>query len=164
MWISQQKSDHSKSIYDFVLVDDRAYQNIGVSHGLPHESIRADFELFSQYDLERFLPNERYSMIPSDAGVVAVKYLEGLVRNVRHKGTPLPIPKEEIPCIGGLVFVSIRDLSYSDAKSEIKAYIEKVGNRRVYISELAEELQIDMDLIEKILNDIRRSSGIDNYV
>jgi len=57
----------------------------------------------------------------------------------------------------------VRDIDYLDARREIEAYIENVGFRRVYISELVEELQIDMDLIEQILNDIRRSSGIDSY-
>ncbi|MCX6676326.1 MAG: hypothetical protein NTU95_00070 [Methanothrix sp.] len=150
MLICQPNSDRSKSIYNLDLV----------------ESIRTDFVLFSQYEsgLGRFLSNERYLMTPSDAGFVDVKYLESIVRNVKHMGTPLPIPKEEIPCFGGLVFVPTRDLTYLEAMDEIKAYIEKVGNRRVYISELAEELQIDMDLIEVILNDIRRTSGFDGYV
>ena len=86
-----------------------------------------------------------------------------IIGDARPARVSPPIPRESIPCVGGLVFVPIRDLTYSDAMREIKAYIEKVGHRRVYISELAEELQIDMDLIEQILNDIRRSPGIDSY-
>jgi len=149
MLICQLNSDHAKSIYSLVLMDDNAYQDIGVSNRSPSGE---------------FLPNERYLMMSLDAGVGNVNYLEGLAQNAKRLGVLLPIPKEDLPCIGGLVFVPTRDLTYSVAMKEIKAYIETVGNRRVYISELAEELQIDMDLIESILNDILRASGIDGYV
>lgn len=159
-------SDQSKSIYGLDIVDDIANQNIGVCHESTRDHVQAKIELFNQKGIEfgRFLPNEQYLMMPSGIGFMDLKYLEELIRAAGPIGIPSPIPKEDIPCNGGLVFVSIRDLTYSDAMREIKAYIKSVGHRRVYISELAEELQIDMDLIEQILNDIRRSSGIDNYV
>lgn len=82
-----------------------------------------------------------------------MSYLNKSVRRVRSP----PIPKEDIPCVGGLVFAPIREIEYHDARREIEEYIEKVGGRRVYISELVEELQIDTDLIKQILNDIRHS-------
>jgi len=154
-------SNHSKSIYGIDLVDERAKQDIYTKS--TRESIQGDFVLIDQYGLGSFLPNDRHLMAASEARVADMKYSEWLARNNRHTGTPLPISKEELPCIGGLVFVPIRDLTYLEAMNEIRAYIEKVGNRRVYISELAEELQIDMDLIEEILREIRRSSGIDSY-
>jgi hypothetical protein len=152
----QQNADRSRSIYDGLnIVDDRANQNIDPCHEFPSQN---------RSDLGRFLPNESYSMMPSQIGGVDLEYLKKLIRDVRPVGISPPIPKERIPCVGGLVFVPIRELDYPQAMREIKAYIERVGNRRVYISELAEELQIDMDLIERILNDIRRSSGIGSYV
>jgi len=55
------------------------------------------------------------------------------------------------------VFVPTRDIDYLDAKREIEEYIEKVRFRKVYISELVEELQIDMDLVKQILDDMRES-------
>lgn len=36
-------------------------------------------------------------------------------------------------------------------KQRIVEYIRKVGGRKVYISELAEELQIDFDVIEEVM-------------
>ena len=54
-----------------------------------------------------------------------------------------------------IIIMSPRDISFEDAEKEIHEYIAKAGNRTVYISELAEELNIDMDLIAKI-HDPRR--------
>lgn len=53
-----------------------------------------------------------------------------------------------------IVVVPIRELSYNDAKKEISDYIEKAGDRKVYISELAEELVIDFELIEEIMEEL----------
>lgn len=61
------------------------------------------------------------------------------------------VPKE-------IVIVPIRDLSYKDAKTEISNYIQLVNNRKVYISELAEKLRLDVKLIEKIMEELRRKN------
>ena len=53
-----------------------------------------------------------------------------------------------------IMIVPLRELSYSDAKKEISEYIKKAGDRRVYISELAEELLIDFELIEEIIEEL----------
>lgn len=47
----------------------------------------------------------------------------------------------------------IRKISHTEAKKEITTYIEEVGYRP-HISELAEELYIDFDLIERIIKEI----------
>lgn len=61
---------------------------------------------------------------------------------------------EEIAC------VPLRDLPYDEAKQEIEDYIQKAEDRKVYISELAEELCLDIDLIVDILSDIECSKRI----
>lgn len=151
-------ADRSISFYNLNIVDDKANQNFEVCHQTSR--------LFDQtvINWDRFLPNESYLMTSSDIGGEGLNYLGEIGRRARVTEISSPMPKEDLPCVDGLVFVPIRNLTYSAAMSEIKAYIENVGRRKVYISELAEELQIDMDLIEQILNDIRRSSGIDSYV
>ncbi|MFA7087113.1 MAG: hypothetical protein WC145_10660 [Aliarcobacter sp.] len=53
-----------------------------------------------------------------------------------------------------IIIYPVREISYNKAKSEITDYIKLVGGRKVYISEVAEELAIDMDLIESILQDM----------
>ena len=60
------------------------------------------------------------------------------------------VPKE-------IVIVPIRDLSYENAKTEISNYIQLVNNRKVYISELAEKLRLDVELIEKIMEELNFS-------
>ena len=50
---------------------------------------------------------------------------------------------------------TVRDISYADAKEEIINYKESVGNRKVYISEIAEKLKIDFDLIESIVDELQ---------
>lgn len=58
-----------------------------------------------------------------------------------------------------IVIVPIRELSYDDAKKEISEYIKRAGYRKVYISELAEELLIDFELIEEIIEELEMRKG-----
>lgn len=51
-----------------------------------------------------------------------------------------------------IVIVPVRELSYNDAQKEISDYIKKARGSKVYISELAEELAIDFELIEKCMS------------
>lgn len=119
-----------------------------------YQDIRTDIGLSSQKAIweGRSSPYALDFLNYSGGGYINMNLLK---TNVVHPRSSSPVPKENLPCFGGLVFVPIRDLTYTDALEEIKSYIEKVGGRKVYISELAEELQIDMDLIEEILNDIQ---------
>jgi len=49
-------------------------------------------------------------------------------------------------------------MNNNDSKNKILKYIELAGDREVYISELAEELLIDFDLIEVIMDEIRSAT------
>jgi len=142
-------TDSSRSIYGLVIEDDQG-----------NRGLRPDLLFQDERSLGMFLPRENYLLNQSGIGGMNMRCL---ISSARPAGISRPLPKEDIPCVGGLVFAPVRDIDYLDARREIEAYIENVGFRRVYISELVEELQIDMDLIEQILNDIRRSSGIDSY-
>ena len=53
-----------------------------------------------------------------------------------------------------IVIVPLRELSYKDAKREIVKYIGSVGNRKVYISEIAEKLRLDIELIMQIFEEL----------
>lgn len=67
----------------------------------------------------------------------------------------IPTPEHSEPFLpDAIVIVPIRELSYNDAKKEISEYIKKAGDRKVYISELAEELVIDFELIEEIIEEL----------
>lgn len=48
--------------------------------------------------------------------------------------------KEEMNKEEQISIVPLRELSYEDAKREIVAYSQQAGNRKVYISEIAEKL------------------------
>lgn len=61
---------------------------------------------------------------------------------------PKPIPSDEI------VIVPLRELPRDDAKKEIAEYIRRAGGRKVYISELAEELRLDIELIMEIMEEL----------
>jgi len=54
------------------------------------------------------------------------------------------IPKE-------ITITPLRELSYEDAVIEISEYIKRTKNKKLSISEIAEELSLDIELIEKIL-------------
>ena len=61
---------------------------------------------------------------------------------------PKPILSDEI------LIVPLRELSYKDAKNEITKYIQHAAGRKVYISELAEELRLDIELIMEVMEEL----------
>lgn len=78
-------------------------------------------------------------------------HVDCLVRVIEPRETAKSISKRDLPTEGGFVFMRARDVDYEQARIEIERFIRNAGNRRVYVSELAEELQIDIDLIKEIL-------------
>lgn len=56
---------------------------------------------------------------------------------------------------GMIVIVSLREIPRDYAKIEIIEYIRQAGGRKVYISELAEELRLDFDLITDIMEELQ---------
>ena len=53
-----------------------------------------------------------------------------------------------------IIIVPLRELPRESAKIEIAEYIQRAGGRRVYISELAEELRLDIELIMEIVDEL----------
>jgi len=53
-----------------------------------------------------------------------------------------------------IVIDSLRELPHDYAKKEIMDYIQNVGRRKVYISELAEKLRLDIELIMDIMDEL----------
>lgn len=164
MQIFQQNSDRG----DLIQVRDIQYDSAPESIAVPFcssVSIPSYSELFGQNWMELFgqrwvgfgsvFAINEHLMMPSAVGGLYERCYVDFVRRTWEAKNSSPIPKEDIPCIGGLVFVPIRDISYSTAIREIKEYIKKVGNRKVYISELAEELQIDIDIIKDVMKKIQ---------
>lgn len=64
------------------------------------------------------------------------------------RGRPVP-PSDQI------IIVQLREPSYEEAKMEIIEYIRDAG-RKVYISELAEKLRLDIELIMQIMEELER--------
>lgn len=62
---------------------------------------------------------------------------------------PKPILSDEI------LIVPLRELSHENAKKEITDYIQHAGGRKVYISELAEELRLDIELIMEVMEELK---------
>ncbi len=56
--------------------------------------------------------------------------------------------------------VPLREIPYEYAKSEIIRYIQAAGGRKVYISELAKELRLDIELIMEILQELETEQQI----
>jgi len=61
--------------------------------------------------------------------------------------------KEEI--INDITIVPLRELSYEDAKKEIIGYLECAGKRKVYVSEIIEKLNLDIELTTEIVHEWR---------
>jgi len=53
-----------------------------------------------------------------------------------------------------IVIVPLRELPREYAKMEISEYIQQAGGRKVYISELAEKLRLDIELIMEIMEEL----------
>lgn len=51
--------------------------------------------------------------------------------------------------------VNIREMPRDYAKLEIAKYMHAAGNRKVYISEIVEELCLDIELVKNIVEEIR---------
>lgn len=81
-------------------------------------------------------------------GVVGFQYY-GLTASAGLPTRKLrPIQTDEI------VIVPLRELPRDYAKKEIIDYIRNVGGRKVYISELAEKLRLDIELIMDIMDEL----------
>lgn len=53
-----------------------------------------------------------------------------------------------------IIIVPIREIPRDYAKKDIAEYIQRAGGRKVYISELAEELRLDIELIMEIMEEL----------
>lgn len=60
--------------------------------------------------------------------------------------------------------VNIREIPYDYAKLEINKYIQRTNGRKVYISELAIELRLDIELIAKIIEETQMNKKVNNIV
>lgn len=74
--------------------------------------------------------------------------LESVKTFSAERPVPKPIQSDEI------VIIPLRELSRDDAKREITEYIQRAAGRKVYISELAEELCLDIELIMEIMGEL----------
>ncbi len=54
------------------------------------------------------------------------------------------------------MIVNLRKISYKKAKVEIIEYLKNASNKTVYVSELAENLRLDIGLIQKILSETKK--------
>lgn len=66
-----------------------------------------------------------------------------------------PIKSEETEDI---IIVPIREIPHEYAKIEISKYIQQAGGRKVYISELAEKLRLDIEQIMEIMEELETES------
>lgn len=68
---------------------------------------------------------------------------------------PRPLLSDES---GMIVIVPLRELPRDYAKIEIAEYIQRAGDRKVYISEIVEELCLDIELVKEIVEELKRSN------
>lgn len=54
-----------------------------------------------------------------------------------------------------IIIVPVRELSYADAKKEIIEHLECSGKRTVYVSEVVENLRLDIELTADIVQQWR---------
>lgn len=82
-------------------------------------------------------------------------------RGVRfnYSGTSniFPISREgPIPQSNEIIIVPLREPSLEEAKLEIIEYLRDAEGRKVYISELAEKLRLDIELIMQIMDELEK--------
>ncbi|MDO9517590.1 MAG: hypothetical protein Q7J10_06005 [Methanosarcinaceae archaeon] len=114
-------------------------------HGLHHQvGIPVDFSrksLYSCYGVSHIVPE-----------VATVSKFHGLTASAT---TLKPIKSDESEEI---VIVPLRDLPHEEAKNEISKYVQLDGGRKVYISELAEKLRLDIELIMDIMEELENET------
>ena len=105
--------------------------------------------------------SESYKQVGTPVGILVdrLAYRDDLPERVFHQhgltDNNVSITTHSKPFLSDeIVIVPLRELSYNDAKKEISEYIKRAGDRNVYISELAEELLIDFELIEEIIEEL----------
>jgi hypothetical protein len=59
-----------------------------------------------------------------------------------------------IPLSDEIIIVPLREPSFEEAKLEIIEYLRDAEGRKVYISELAEKLRLDIELIMQIMDEL----------
>lgn len=99
-------------------------------------------------DFSRTVLESYYGMHPIIIGGVVGFQYHGLTASVGLSTRPRPIQTDEI------VIVPLRELPRDYAKMEIAEYIRQAGGRKVYLSELAEELRLDIELIMEIVEEL----------
>lgn len=100
-------------------------------------------------DFSRTLLESYYGMHPIIIGDVVGFQYHGLTASAGlSTKRPRPIQTDEI------VIVPLRELPRDYAKMEIARYIQQAGGRKVYISELAEKLRLDIELIMEIMDEL----------
>lgn len=65
---------------------------------------------------------------------------------------PRPVITDES---GMIVIVPLREIPHDYAKIEIAEYIQRAGDRKVYVSEIVEELCLDIELVMEIVEELK---------
>lgn len=71
-----------------------------------------------------------------------------------RKSAKLYKPRKKWINMETIEIVNIREIPRDYAKIEITKYINNAGDRKVYISEIVEELCLDIELVESIVEEI----------
>ncbi len=107
-------------------------------------------------DIREIRPETIYGMphVSPDIGVWfhhinLATYYPSLNRPYPSLNRPKSILSDEI------LIVPLRDISHENAKKEITNYIQHAGGRKFYISELAEELRLDIELIIEVMEELK---------
>lgn len=107
------------------------HHQVGIPVGIGQKS------LYSYYGVSHIVPE-----------VATVSQLHGLTASTTTLKSTKSDESEEI------VIVPLRDLPHEDAKNEISNYVQLARGRKVYISELAEKLRLDIELIMEIMEEL----------
>lgn len=100
-------------------------------------------------DIREIRPETIYGLPQVSFDIGAWFHPKNLATDYLSLIRPKPILSDEI------LIVPLRELSHEDAKKEIADYIRHAGGRKVYISELAEELRLDIELIIEVMEDLK---------
>lgn len=119
------------------------YSFYSMHHELQHQ-VRIPVEV----DFGRKLWDSYYGMAHIMPETAAVSQLYGLKASVNPpRAITLDEPDE-------IIIVPLRELPRDYAKIEISEYIRRAKGRKVYISELAEKLRLDIELIMEVVEEL----------
>ncbi len=141
-------------------MDNQLINNVGYGHNVPFVFGSVTYPGFSQF--HRPLEPYIWSNNPLASSTAINAHYSNMINsryNIIFNGSNVDIVSHEEVLV---TIVPVRELSYEDAREEILNHIRGLNGQPIYLSEIAETLHIDIDLIIFVVENLEREGLVDD--